>query len=162
MQKISENRLYLNLMGNLDLSLKNKVNVYLEKNSNYIKLKKNGYINDVLDHYYSSDIIILLSLEEGQVTTVLEAISCGCIPIISINCGIDLPDEYVIKNPRDNIEILSKFRNIINNINYYKENQINLISLINNNLVKNNPNNTLQSILNYEAFQNKKDRLLLG
>ena len=98
------------------------------------KIKYREYLthNELLGHLQDSDIVVLLSLEEGQVYSVLEAIYCGCVPLISKYCGIEVPLEYIVENPRDENEIIKKFENIINNIDAHKEKNKKIISLIEN------------------------------
>ena len=58
-----------------------------------------------------SDFFVFPSLEEGQVGSVIEAISNGIIPIISQNCGIDFSPLGHLETHRDeqvNISIIKK------------------------------------------------------
>lgn len=45
-----------------------------------------GWSNNVVKYYNSSDILVMTSLSEGQPTVILEAHSCG-IPVVSTNVG---------------------------------------------------------------------------
>jgi len=53
-----------------------------------------GWIDSHTEEYrqllQSSHCIINPSLEEGQVGCVLEAMSCGAVPVITRNCGVDI------------------------------------------------------------------------
>lgn len=40
--------------------------------------------------YQSSEIALLLSIEEGQVSTMIEAIEAGCVPVCSVQCGLPI------------------------------------------------------------------------
>jgi len=64
-----------------------------------------GWIDSSTEEYrqilQSSHIIIFPSIEEGQAGTVLEAMACGCVPIITEQSGVPITDEkdgFVIKN----------------------------------------------------------------
>jgi len=46
----------------------------------------------------SSNIVVSCSLEEGQPHGVLEAIAGGCIPFVSVDCGIDLNNKFIFEN----------------------------------------------------------------
>ncbi len=50
-----------------------------------------------------SHIILCPSLEEGQVGTVLECMSTGCVPIITPACGIEITEKegYLMRDPYD-------------------------------------------------------------
>jgi hypothetical protein len=102
------------------------------------KILKDGHVKiiDWLDQeklgfiLKKTDIFIHMSLEEGQVFSALEAIECGCVPLISKNCGITISQDYIVENPRDKEEIKSKLKSLIKNINYHKKNIKYIIKII--------------------------------
>jgi glycosyltransferase involved in cell wall biosynthesis len=51
--------------------------------------------NELRDAYTSSKICLLWSHEEGQVSTVIEAMECGCIPVITTECGLPLDERLL-------------------------------------------------------------------
>jgi glycosyltransferase involved in cell wall biosynthesis len=103
--------------------------------------------SSLVDKLSASDIVVLMSLEEGQVYSVMEAIFCGCIPLISKNCGIDLPEEYIINNPYDQDEITFKLDNIISNIEYYKLRNSSIINILHESSSRNSCDNFLNRLL---------------
>ena len=40
-------------------------------------------------------------MEEGQAYGLLEAISCGCTTVVTVNCGLNIDLNYEIFNARD-------------------------------------------------------------
>ena len=90
--KISKQKFHLNIIGlptNKYYSQKLKRLRHLLGN----KVTYHGWIDSQLPLYKQiikkSDFIILPSLEEGQVGSVLDCLSFGVVPLISKNCGID-------------------------------------------------------------------------
>ena len=53
---------------------------------------------DLVKEIQSSNIVVSCSLEEGQPHGVLEAIAGGCIPFVSVDCGIDLNNKFIFEN----------------------------------------------------------------
>jgi glycosyltransferase involved in cell wall biosynthesis len=62
------------------------------------------YVDLMSRHHF----VLLLSLEEGQVFSVMEAMLCGCVPLVSRNCGLSFPEAFTIKDPFDIQEIAHK------------------------------------------------------
>lgn len=56
-----------------------------------------GWVDSISDKYLhilqSSHIVLHPSLEEGQVGAVLEAMACGCVPVITEQCGIAITNK---------------------------------------------------------------------
>jgi len=65
---------------------------------------------DLLYYYNAADLFILPSKEEAIPYSALEAMLCGCPPIISTNVSKDLlpPAEYIYQVPPDNPEALAE------------------------------------------------------
>lgn len=72
-----------------NVSFKKQANDFLQK---YPEINYHGWIDSTSDEYrtilQSAHIILGLSLEEGQVGSILEAMSAGAIPLITPECGI--------------------------------------------------------------------------
>lgn len=82
------------------------------------KVHDHGWIDSNSPRYWeiikNNDFVILPSLEEGQVGSVLEAISCSVVPLISPNTGIDFAPlgllEAKIKSAHNENIILKSLR----------------------------------------------------
>lgn len=70
---------------------KNIVDAFIAKHQNVIY---KGWVDSTMEEYrkilQSSHIVLGLSLEEGQVGTILEAMSTGAVPIVTSACGIPI------------------------------------------------------------------------
>ncbi len=97
---------------------------FQEEVQKFLKINKNvvykGWIDSTTEEYrktlQSSHIVLGLSLEEGQVGTILEAMSTGAIPIITKECGIPISQEdgYLLER-FDIKEIISIIQDLIKN-----------------------------------------------
>ena len=101
---------------------------YLQKSLGE-KLTYHGWLPNHHEKYRNiianSDFILCPSLEEGQSPIVIDAISCGCVPIVSRNTGIDFsPLGYmeIAINSNVNLEIFKKSLNFNDTeINKFKQ-----------------------------------------
>lgn len=91
------------------------------KNIQYINWIDNSSI-EFVHILQSSHIVLGLSLEEGQVGSILEAMSAGCIPIITRECGIPINkdegyvmDKYDVNYIINIIDKLSNNRELVKN-----------------------------------------------
>jgi hypothetical protein len=109
------------ILGGFDENVKRTVNKKFIPVIDHIRIRDWLSHDELIDELSSANIAVLISLEEGQVYSILESIACGCIPLISINCGIDLPEDYIINDPYDENEIYHKLKNLILNINKYEK-----------------------------------------
>ncbi len=69
-----------------------------------------------LKYFQSSHAVIGPAIEEGQVTTVLEVMACGAVPIITPQCGINIEDGtegFIIKDYKDADEIAMYMERIV-------------------------------------------------
>jgi hypothetical protein len=108
--------LELVILGGFDTSVKNLVDHELESVHSRVRYENWLSHDDLLGVLRDSDIVVLLSLEEGRVYSALEAIFCGCMPLLSRQCGIDLPDAHIVNKVTDEREIYIKLSNIIHGI----------------------------------------------
>jgi glycosyltransferase involved in cell wall biosynthesis len=101
--------------------IKNNMNRLLRKVNN-IKFIDTFLNHERLYEYYlKSDFYINISLEEGQVFTALEAIKYNCIPICSINCGLNLNESNIIKDPSNFLELKNKILNLYYRHEYFSK-----------------------------------------
>ncbi len=104
--------------------LLSRINRLVTKRKN---VKFLGWIESSTRNYaellQSSHSVILPSLEEGQVGSVLEAMCAGCVPIINENCGIGIQDKkegYIIKDMFNRNEIESYIYEILTDREKYE------------------------------------------
>jgi glycosyltransferase involved in cell wall biosynthesis len=107
--------LRLVVLGNADGGYAERISEVNERCKN---ITVSGWLTQQqhLETLQSADLVSLLSLEEGRVYSVLEAISCGCVPFISDMCGIDLPGRYVVSLAESDQSIAQKFIDLVENL----------------------------------------------
>ncbi len=88
------------LFGEMCSSTKDMIDDYCQRFRN---IKNLGWLNDkdLVAELQASHIVASLSMEEGQAYSLLEAISCGCTPVVTSNCGLNIDLKYEILNARD-------------------------------------------------------------
>lgn len=125
-QKILEQKFHLDIIG---LPTNNYYQRKLEKFRQILnsKVDYHAWIDSSSPRYWeivkSSDFVILPSLEEGQAGSILDAISCSVVPLISQYTGIDFAPLGMLEpkiNSTHNENI------ILQSINLQKEEIINL------------------------------------
>lgn len=88
----------------------------------YKNVKFAGYVNNIREYMQASDFYISTSLSEGLPCAVLEAISCGLIPLLS-----NIPQHtYILPKPVLNLciyktkeELIKKINNIMDNFSKF-------------------------------------------
>ncbi len=115
---VNRDKYELIILGGVD-KFKSELERFISKNRN---VKYYGWIESNTEQYrellQSSHIGINLSIEEGQVGCVIDEMSCGLIPIITMESGIGIingKDGYIVKH--DDIECIC---NIISSLNEQK------------------------------------------
>lgn len=105
----------LTIIGKIEPEISRYLNNQISKYRN-VKIVDWFNHHDYINFLNEQHLVVLLSWEEGQVFSVLEAISCGCSPIISQFCGFDLPKEYVVDDIEDPFEIADKVNKNISRV----------------------------------------------
>jgi len=117
-EKIDTNPFVLVLYNVSSESEQEEIKLFIKKKKIEIKVEVHQWLDhkQLLDLFHKSSIAILASHEEGMVFSVLEAISCGCVPLASRWCGIELPNKNQINDVTDYIEVMNKLESLVNNI----------------------------------------------
>lgn len=95
--------------GPLFTTIRNQIRVeQLEENVELV-----GYVNDTPSYYQRSRLLILPSLSEGLATSMLEAMACGCVPIVTnVGCqseaAIHNSNAMVVEDYQD-IEVFTQY-----------------------------------------------------
>lgn len=66
-----------------------------------------GHRNDVPDLMRSSDVLLLPSLEEGSPLVCMEAVACGCVPLVSDRCDEVCVDGNALVHPVGDVALLA-------------------------------------------------------
>ena len=89
-RKLDPSRITLTIIGG-DAGFSEDIQAFARS---YPNVSFQGWVDSSSPEYerllLSHDVCIQLSVEEGQVGTVLEGMACGCIPLITEQCGIPL------------------------------------------------------------------------
>jgi glycosyltransferase involved in cell wall biosynthesis len=101
----------LTILGDVDSAILDTFNKKILPHKN-IEIKGWATHSEYVELLNNHDMVVLLSLEEGQVFSVMEAMSCGCNPLISKYCGINLKEENTIIDTLNINEIVNKIKKI--------------------------------------------------
>lgn len=106
----------LYLVGGDEPSFVEEVNSFIKEYPNVHNF--DWVSNDTqLQYFQSSHVVVAPAIEEGQVTTVLEVMACGAVPIITPECGINLEDGvegFMIKDYKNADEIADYMKKLVN------------------------------------------------
>ena len=107
----------LYLVGGDEPSFIDEINFFTKEYPNVFNFP--WVSNDVqLKYFQSSHVVVAPAIEEGQVTTVLEVMACGAVPIITPQCGINLAhgiEGFIINDYKNTDEIANYMKRLVNN-----------------------------------------------
>jgi glycosyltransferase involved in cell wall biosynthesis len=100
------------LIGSIDPYFADDAEVFIRKNRN---VRSVGWVSDddLKKYLQSSHVVVAPSLEEGQVSSVLEAMACGAVPIVTPQCGINIEngiDGFIIHDYKNADEIAQSMK----------------------------------------------------
>ena len=83
------------ITGEIPVALKGLIDARLSR-INKFRVEFKAWLphESLREELQCAHIVVACSIEEGQPHGVLEAMACGCVPFVSKDCGLDLPDDF--------------------------------------------------------------------
>lgn len=79
---------------------------------------QSDFIDNLEEIYLKSKFLVLPSLSEPYGMVAIEAWSCGCVPLVSSNCGVasELGDQFVIESVKDIFDKLEMYEDLFKEV----------------------------------------------
>ena len=148
---VPSEKIELYLVGGDEPSFIDEVNLFIKKYPNTYNFDWVD-TDTQLKYFQSSHVVVGPALEEGQVTTVLEVMACGAVPIITPQCGINLIDGvegFIIKDYKNVDEIADYMKRLVDD--HIMREKMSILAIAH--VIKNN---------SWENFQNNFKKIVEG
>lgn len=118
--------------------MKDELITYVKQNKLTKQIKFLGYVDNPEYYYQRAKIFIMASRTEGLSTAMLEAMACGCVPVVSdvgnlTNAAIHQKNALVVENYKDIEKYVLHLQTLLLNNELLKQYSLEAQKIVNNN-----------------------------